>query len=104
MESLVVSNLIAGSFIKPGSEVLVKYHSSECFSVNSQQIKLFNIVRFTSKDNNIYLLLKPKMPGEKSVVATPDQILEVDGMSQERLLKAFNLQSNGLKKPRKRKQ
>jgi tellurite resistance-related uncharacterized protein len=104
MENTIVGNFVANEIIKPGSEFLVSYKSNNTFGLLSNLKGYFKVARIirNSKTNNYYFTVG-EINGDKTIVVEPNQIHEIDGMTTERIISAFNLASDGAKKIRKRR-
>lgn len=101
MKPEIVQNFVNNSIIRPGSEVLVSYISESSFGLPSRLKAVFKVVRVISAKGKYYFTLASIDDGQKSIVAAPEQIAEVDGMTCDRIIRAFNLTEEGTKKPRK---
>jgi len=102
MKAELVNNFVTNSFIKPGSELLVTYINPCAFggSPTSMNDK-FKVVRIIDAKGKYYFTLVRLDDEKKSIVATAEQINEIDGMTSDRIIRAFNLMEDGSKRPRK---
>jgi hypothetical protein len=101
MKPELVQNFVNNSIIKPGSELLVSYKNENSFGLPSNMKTIFKVVRIISDKGKYYFTLASIDDGQRTLVASSDQISEVDGMTSERIIRAFNLSEDGTKKPRK---
>jgi hypothetical protein len=101
MKPEIVRNFVSNSIIRPGSEVLVSYVSESSFGLPSRLKSVFKVVRIIEAKGKYYFTLASIDDGQRSIVAAPEQIAEVDGMTYDRIIRAFNLTEEGTKKPRK---
>lgn len=102
MNPNIVSNFVQNSIIKPGTALLVSYTSDSTFGLPAQATDTFKVVRII-KDGEKYFFTLSAYDTVKSIVAKSEQIAEVDGMTQERIISAFNLMDDGSKRPRKKR-
>ena len=58
-------------------------------------------IKLRKAKGKFYFTLADLDNSEKAIVATAEQINEIDGMTAERIIRAFNLMEDGSKKPRK---
>ena len=100
MDNNIIGNFISSSIIKPGTEVSVSYIPSNAFGTPSKLSDTFKIARIINEKGNYFFTL---LDGDKTIVAKSSQIFEIDGMTAERIIKAFGLAADGTKKPRKRR-
>ena len=104
MENHIVGNFVAIEIIKPGSELLVSYKPNNTFGMPSNLKGYFKVARIIrNTKTNDYFFTVGEVHGTKTIVVGPDQIHEVDGMTKERIISAFNLTDDGAKKIRKRR-
>ena len=61
----------------------------------------FKVVRVIDESGKYFFTLADMDNSEKAIVATAEQINEIDGMTADRIIRAFNLMEDGSKKPRK---
>ena len=104
MKPEVVSNFINNAIIRQGTELAVTYMSHATFGTPSKLKGLFKVARIINDEKGkFYFTLADLDFPEKSIIAIPEQILEIDGMTQERIIEAFKLSPDGVKIPRKRR-
>jgi len=101
MKSELVKNFVNNSIIKPGSELLVTYVNQNSFGLPTSMNDRFKVVRVIDAKGQYYFTLSDINNLEKTIVATAEQISEIDGMTSDRIIRAFNLMEDGSKKPRK---
>ena len=102
MKPEIVHNFVNNAIIRPGSELLVTYINQHAFggcptSMNDK----FKVVRVIDQSGKYYFTLANPDILTKSLVASAEQINETAGMTAERIIRAFNLEADGSKKPRK---
>ena len=101
MKKEIVNNLVDSSIIKAGTELSVDYVSDQTFTGTPAKMKgVFKVVRLTNYQGNYYFTLA-RPDQDKAIVAEAEHIHLIDGMTAERVIKAFNLAEDGKKKPRK---
>src|SRR5271165_1002258 len=101
MKPEIVKNFVDNSILKPGSELLVSYINRNTFGMPSKMKAVFKVVRVISAEGKYYFTLVTPDDDKKAIVAPSENIIEIDGMTSDRIIKAFNLKEDGTKKPRK---
>ena len=100
MKEELVRNLVNGSYIKSGTELSAVYKSHHIFGIPAVIKDTVRVVRIINKDGKLFFSVVPRSEN-KTVIISPDQIYEIDGMLADRIIKAYNLTEDGKKKPRK---
>jgi hypothetical protein len=102
MKPEVVNNFVNNSIINPGSELMVTYLNENAFGIGPASMNdTFKVVRVIDAKSHYYFTLANLDNTTKTIIATAEQINEIDGMTAERIIRAFNLMADGSKKPRK---
>ena len=102
MKPEIVNNFFNNAIIKPGSELHVTYLNENSFGCSPAKMNdIFKVVRIIDAKGKLYFTLADIIDTKKAIVATAEQINEIDGMTAERIIRAFNLMEDGSKKPRK---
>ena len=103
MDNHLVGNFINSSIIKQGTEVSVTYIPNNSFGVPSKLTDTFKVARIINDKSGNYFFTLAALDSDKTIVAKSSQIHEIDGMTAERIIKAFGLAEDGSKKPKRRK-
>lgn len=102
MKPEIVNNFVQNSIIKPGTSLHVSYVNNDTFGLPAEADATFRVVRIIKADGKYYFTLSA-IDKEKAVIAKAEQIEQIDGMTEERIISAFNLMDDGSKRPRKRR-
>ena len=98
----IIGNLINSSIIKPGTELSVSYVPKNTFGLPSEITGTFKVARIIHDKGNYFFTLA-SLDNDKTIIANATQVNEIDGMTADRIIKAFNLTDEGKKKPRNRR-
>lgn len=101
MKPEIVKNFVNNEIIRPGTELFVTYKNNNSFGIPSNMHDTFKVVRVIDEKGKYYFTLGTIEESERSILVTAEQIKEIDGMTEDRIIRAFNLMEDGSKKPRK---
>jgi hypothetical protein len=101
MQPEIVHNFVSNEIIRPGCELQISYVNHQAFGGPATMKDIFKLVRVIDAKGKYFFTLTDIEFEKKAIYATSEQIVEVDGMTVERIIKAFNLEQDGRKKPRK---
>ncbi len=87
--------------IRKETEVKVRYYGKNLDGLHSRQVEDYFIVDqvyLNKQSKDITTIKVLKLTDGEPMLIKPDQIVEIDGMSDKRLGSAFNINTDGTKK------
>lgn len=101
-KEVILKNLINGGFISDGTKLLVTCLSDMCFSMPTVITKLVKVVKVVFNSDSLKFVVTD-LDAQKIFIIDSEQVDEIDGMTFNRMIRAYSLNEDGSRKAKKRR-